>query len=288
MSVNPLNDGEKGSRTAPQQQVSGPLARYFRAPLADVSRPADAPRPINALPVHWTGGRFALCANHQRHTESPARAAKTRYRSRRRFQRLRARRANSTRGERPRIGQETRASHVRVWVTQEVDLLGRTQLNKSALVSRFRAAGGAFRGCPAARMPFLPQNGPPMRLPGQPLGVVLGSIARHDNQLEVRIELDLVLLSVLAFHVVDFIAKVCLLNLAAVQPKISMVALIFSASAGDTGVSASAKVLPLIIPAANAIRTNFIFIPPALVCAPSGDRGTELAKLISKGSLPRR
>jgi hypothetical protein len=27
-------------------------------------------------------------------------------------------------GERPRIGQDTRASHVRVWVTQEVDLLG--------------------------------------------------------------------------------------------------------------------------------------------------------------------
>jgi hypothetical protein len=35
--------------------------------------------------------------------------------------------------ERPRIGQETGASHVRVWVTQEVDLLGRTQPNKSPL-----------------------------------------------------------------------------------------------------------------------------------------------------------
>ena len=41
------------------------------------------------------------------------------------------------------------------------------------------------------------------------------SIARHDNQLEVWIEFDLVLLSVFAFHVVNFIAVVCLLNLAA-------------------------------------------------------------------------
>ena len=41
------------------------------------------------------------------------------------------------------------------------------------------------------------------------------SIARHDNQLEVRIELDLVLLSVFAFHVVNFIAVVCFLNLSA-------------------------------------------------------------------------
>ena len=41
------------------------------------------------------------------------------------------------------------------------------------------------------------------------------SIARHDNQLEVWIEFDLVLLSVLAFHVVNFIAVVCFLNLSA-------------------------------------------------------------------------
>ena len=53
-----------------------------------------------------------------------------------------------------------------------------------------------------------------------------GSIARHNNQLEVRIEFDLVLLSVLAFHVVNFIAVVCLLILPPVQPKPSMVALI--------------------------------------------------------------
>ena len=41
-------------------------------------------------------------------------------------------------GKGPGIGQDTRASHVRVWVTQEVDLLGRTQPNKSAVLSRFR------------------------------------------------------------------------------------------------------------------------------------------------------
>ena len=43
------------------------------------------------------------------------------------------------RRERPRIGQDTRASHVRVWVTQEVDLLGRTHLNMSLLGARFQA-----------------------------------------------------------------------------------------------------------------------------------------------------
>jgi hypothetical protein len=89
-----------------------------------------------------------------------------------------------------------------------------------------------------------------------------GSIARHNNQLEVRIEFDLILLSVLAFHVVNFIAVVCFLNLSACAAE--AFALIFSSSAGATGVSESAKVLPVIIPAAapNAIRTNFMFIPP--------------------------
>ena len=49
---------------------------------------------------------------------------------------------------------------------------------------------------------------------GQSRGLA-GPTFRHDNQLEVRIELDLVLLAVFAFHVVNFIAKVCLLNLSA-------------------------------------------------------------------------
>ena len=44
----------------------------------------------------------------------------------------------STKGKAPGSAKDTRASHVRVWVTQEVDLLGRTQPNKSAWVSRFR------------------------------------------------------------------------------------------------------------------------------------------------------
>jgi Peptidase family S41 len=45
----------------------------------------------------------------------------------------RGRSADETQRFNARAGEDTRASHVRVWVTQEVGLLGRTQLTKSPL-----------------------------------------------------------------------------------------------------------------------------------------------------------
>jgi hypothetical protein len=72
-----------------------------------------------------------------------------------------------------------------------------------------------------------------------------GLVAGHRDHLEVLVELDVVL-PVLALGVIDFkaaAASVSFSILPSVQPGTSRAALIFSASAGVTGVSASAKVL---------------------------------------------
>ena len=88
------------------------------------------------------------------------------------------------------------------------------------------------------------------------LSNIARSVAGHAGYLKVLVELDVVL-AVSAFGVIDFeiaAAPVSFSILPPVQPQASNVALIFSASAGVTGVSArSAEVLAMVPAAANAI-----------------------------------
>jgi hypothetical protein len=99
------------------------------------------------------------------------------------------------------------------------------------------------------------------------------SLARHYGYLEVFVELDVVLPSL---HLTSSTSKEPLASVSfsifsPVQPKASKAASIFSASAGVTGVSASAEVLPT---AANTIKKSFI-------CASSSADETSLGQVCS-------